>query len=125
VYGGNALKADVFRPKDVVDMLLDEEEEQDLKERQQKFLRTKRVKGRGRPPGGHGDHQIIDTSSAALKRKESESPLKSLSKPFNLEKPSKKSNGAAGPFKTTSAASGHHIFTTSKSQNQSFGPSSN
>lgn len=26
VYGGNALKADVFRPKDVVDMLLDEQE---------------------------------------------------------------------------------------------------
>lgn len=27
VYGGNALKADVFRAKEVVDMLLDEEEE--------------------------------------------------------------------------------------------------
>jgi DNA helicase INO80 len=49
VYGGNALKADVFRPKDVVDMLLDEEEEQGLKERQQKFLRTRRVK-RGPKP---------------------------------------------------------------------------
>jgi hypothetical protein len=59
------LKADVFRPKDVVDMLLDEEEEQDLKERQQKFLRTKRVK-RG-PKTSHqnngDDTHIIDTST--------------------------------------------------------------
>ena len=68
VYGGNALKADVFRPKDVVDMLLDEDEEQDLKDRQQKFLRTKRVKkgpAARTTANGDGDHQMIDTTTAA------------------------------------------------------------
>ena len=44
VYGGNALKADVFTKRDVVDMLLDEEEEKEIKERSAKFLKTKRIK---------------------------------------------------------------------------------
>lgn len=61
VYGGNALKADVFRPKDVVDMLLDEDEEQDLKDRQQKFLRTRRVK-RGPRPSLHQDTEMADAT---------------------------------------------------------------
>lgn len=79
VYGGNALKADVFRPKDVVDMLLDEDEEQDLKERQQKFLRTGRVKKRR---GGHhqsqldGDSQMIDTAVQAILKKDQTTPTK-------------------------------------------------
>jgi hypothetical protein len=37
------LKADVFRPKDVVEMLLDDRETDALKERSS-FLKTKRVK---------------------------------------------------------------------------------
>lgn len=40
------MKADVFRAKDVVDMLLDDEEEEDLKANQSRFLKT----GRGRRP---------------------------------------------------------------------------
>ena len=47
------MKADVFKPKDVVDMLLDDQETKDLKERSQKFLKTKRVKRAG---GGHRAH---------------------------------------------------------------------
>jgi len=46
VYGGNALKADIFKPKEVVEMLLDENEQKELQERSQKFLKTKRIKRR-------------------------------------------------------------------------------
>lgn len=63
VYGGNALKADVFRAKDVVDMLLDDEEEEDLKANQSRFLKT----GRGRRPKAAKANEdatmMIDTSS--------------------------------------------------------------
>jgi DNA helicase INO80 len=70
VYGGNALKADVFRAKEVVDMLLDEDEEQDLKDRQQKFLRTRRVKRGPKPSAQENDE-------SALKKRESQTPVKS------------------------------------------------
>jgi hypothetical protein len=56
------LKADVFRAKDVVDMLLDDEEEEDLKANQSRFLKT----GRGRRPKAakpSEDTTMIDTSS--------------------------------------------------------------
>lgn len=71
VYGGNALKADVFRAKDVVDMLLDDDEEEDLKANQSKFLKT----GRGRRPKAKqatdDANMMIDTSS-----KKKTSPVK-------------------------------------------------
>ena len=71
VYGGNALKADVFRAKDVVDMLLDDDEEEDLKANQSKFLKT----GRGRRPKAKlatdDAKMMIDTSS-----KKKTSPVK-------------------------------------------------
>jgi len=121
VYGGNALKADVFRPKDVVDMLLDEEEEQDLKERQQKFLRTRRVKRKNATVenGGHdyngnyNDTEMIDTTAAVSnkKNKENASPAKPLKKPspgprFDIIRPSngipssKPSSGVKNIFST-------------------------
>jgi hypothetical protein len=85
VYGGNALKADVFKAKEVVDMLLDEQEEEDLKHRQQAFLRTRRVKRskatvgdefhNGTTSSAMRDEMMIDTTST-LKKKESISPLK-------------------------------------------------
>jgi hypothetical protein len=57
------LKADVFRAKDVVDMLLDDEEEEDLKANQSRFLKT----GRGRRPKAAKANEdatmMIDTSS--------------------------------------------------------------
>lgn len=63
------MKADVFRAKDVVDMLLDDEEEEDLKANQSRFLKT----GRGRRPKAKpaDDHMTIDTSS-----KKKTSPVK-------------------------------------------------
>ena len=56
VYGGNALKADVFKPKDVVDMLLDDEETNALKDRGQKFLKTKRMKKFFKSDSHHHHH---------------------------------------------------------------------
>jgi DNA helicase INO80 len=50
VYSGSALKADIFRPKEVVELLVDDAEEADrekkeeIKKSQPKFLRTKRFK---------------------------------------------------------------------------------
>ena len=58
-------------------MLLDEEEEQDLKERQQKFLRTKRVK-RGPKTSHHNindDTHMIDTNTTSQKK---QTPVKVL-----------------------------------------------
>lgn len=66
-------------------MLLDEQEEEDLKHRQQAFLRTRRVKRTKATPGDEfhngttssaiKDDMMIDTTSA-FKKKESISPLK-------------------------------------------------
>jgi len=84
VYGGNALKADVFRPKDVVDMLLDEDEEQDLKDRQQKFLRTRRVKRGPRPSAAPMDSEMAAPRQSSPqkppKRQTSEEPRVSAGK---------------------------------------------
>lgn len=58
-------------------MLLDEEEEQDLKERQQKFLRTKRVK-RGPKTSNQNnndDTHMIDTNTTPQKK---QTPVKVL-----------------------------------------------
>lgn len=61
MYGGNALKADVFNAKDVVDMLLDENEQQELKQSGQ-FLRTKRMKkGSKHAPIEHTNKQVSTT----------------------------------------------------------------
>ncbi len=62
-------------------MLLDEEEEEDLKHRQQAFLRTRRVKRtKVHEEYGNGsamkDDMMIDTSSSAVKKKEFTSPAK-------------------------------------------------
>ena len=71
-------------------MLLDEEEENDLKDRQQKFLRTKRVKKGARPPGtierpSEGPFMTVDTSSAATqKKKEFASPAKPTPKRVSI-----------------------------------------
>ena len=52
MYGGNALKADNFKAKDVVDLLLDEQEQNELKERSQKFLKIKKRKKKFELGGG-------------------------------------------------------------------------
>lgn len=65
VYGGNALKADVFRAKDVVDMLLDDEEEEDLKANQSRFLKT----GRGRRPKAKVSEDVNIAADSASKKK--------------------------------------------------------
>jgi hypothetical protein len=71
VYGGNALKADVFRAKDVVDMLLDDDEEEDLKVNQSKFLKTGRGRRPKAKPATDDANMMIDTSS-----KKKTSPVK-------------------------------------------------
>ncbi len=71
VYGGNALKADVFRAKDVVDMLLDDDEEEDLKANQSKFLKTGRGRRPKAKPATDDSNMMIDTSS-----KKKSSPVK-------------------------------------------------
>jgi len=77
VYGGNALKADVFRAKDVVDMLLDEEEEEDLKANQSRFLKTGRGRKKINKTTANEDADMIDTTSAAnIKKKVS--PIKPI-----------------------------------------------
>jgi hypothetical protein len=51
------LKADVFRAKDVVDMLLDDEEEEDLKANQSRFLKTGRKrKGANKGAAASANH---------------------------------------------------------------------
>ena len=128
VYGGNALKADVFRPKDVVDMLLDEDEEQDLKDRQQKFLRTKIVKkgpAARTTANGDGDHQMIDTTTAARVKqaspmKPAKSSLSENGEVVSKGKPGRKSNPEKQGRPSSNGVT--NIFQTVKQQPQ-FGPS--
>jgi hypothetical protein len=66
VYGGNALKAAIFRAKDIVDMLIDDEKEEDLKANQSCFLKTGRG---GRPKTAKFNKNAImmmDTSSKKI-----------------------------------------------------------
>jgi hypothetical protein len=111
VYGGNALKADVFKAKEVVDMLLDEQEEEDLKHRQQAFLRTRRVKRSKAHTAGdefqngsaYRDETMIDTTSAP-KKKEFASPAK----------PKKLAADLIGNGSSISKAMPQNIFATIK-----------
>ena len=119
VYGGNALKADVFRAKEVFDMLLDEDEQNELKERQQKFLKTKRVKKAGKSHADHNgadealfrDSEMIDTSSAAVVAKKKDSPAKPVKK--EKEEVAKKPSRKPAPEKPQKAV--QNLFSTTKS----------
>ena len=111
VYGGNALKADVFRAKDVVDMLLDEDEEEDLKANQSRFLKTGR--GRRKTQKTSDDVDMIDTSSAVKKKV---SPIKpALSK--GTENTKQGSHKKQEIFSTMKDGV-KNIFATSKSSYQ-------
>jgi hypothetical protein len=98
--------ADVFRPKDVIEMVFDEQEQNDLKERGQKFLKTKRMKkfkndnnhkhGDDEDMEVRGESTMINTASHAKEEKKKATPNKSALKKEEanvaVKKPGRKPN---------------------------------
>ena len=131
VYSGNTFKADVFRPKEVVDMIFDEDEQKQMLGTQS-FLKTRRV---GRQKGGianeeEGESQMDKPQSARKEKVAKIKPPKKekAPKPEKVKKPkevknifgiSKQSQGSGMPlFQTSKQASSSNIFSVQHDQRE-------
>lgn len=106
IYSGNALKADVFKASEVHDMLIDDEDEEQLKNKS--FIKTKRLKKVPKKPS---------VTKEASRVEDQATPEKKVKK-VKVPKPKKEapSGNIFAVQKTSGASSGpvRDIFAVSK-----------